>query len=234
MSRALQLAAVTLLAAVVVVGAIVLSSNGADEPAATTPAGVSPAEEVQDIYGGIPQEGNRLGDPDAPLTLVEIADLQCPFCAEYSVTALPTIVRDYVRTGKINYELRVRSFLGRDSVRAAGAASAAADQNAMFQFADLFFRNQGPENSDYADADFMRTIASQVEGLDAERVVKAADDPLAEPAVRRDEQFARRIGSTGTPDFYVLRNGRLAPLAPQGTSPEAYAAAIDAALAKNQ
>jgi protein-disulfide isomerase len=218
-------------AAVVVVGAIVLSSNGADEPAATTQPGVTPAEEVAELYAGIPQDGNRLGDPAAPATLVEIADLQCPFCAQYSFESLPTVVRDYVRTGKLKYELRIRSFLGRDSVRAAGAAAAAADQDRMYQFADLFFRNQGPENSGYADADFIRGIASQVEGLDVERVVAAADDPLAQPAVRRDELFARRIGSTGTPDFYIRRNGRLTPLAPQGTSPEAYTAAIDAALA---
>jgi protein-disulfide isomerase len=230
-SRALQLVAVTALAAVVVVGAIVLSSNGADEPDATTQPGVTPAQEVAELYAGIPQEGSRLGDPDAPATLVEIADLQCPFCAQYSVESLPTVVRDYVRTGTLKYELRIRSFLGRDSVRAAGAAAAAADQDRIYQFADLFYRNQGPENSDYADADFIRGIAGQVDGLDVERVVSAADDPLAEPAVRRDEQFARRIGSTGTPDFYIRRNGRLTPLAPQGTSPEAYTAAIDAALA---
>jgi protein-disulfide isomerase len=231
MGRALQLAVVTVLAAVVVVGAIVVSGNGADERGATTQPGASPAAEVRELYAGIPQNGTRLGDPDAPATLVEIADLQCPFCAQYSVQALPTIVRDYVRTGKLNYELRIRSFLGRDSVRAAGGAAAAAKQNRMYQFADLFFRNQGPENSDYADDAFMRRIAGQVDGLDVERVVKAADDPLAEPEVRRAEQFARGLGSTGTPDFYLRKGGRLTPLAPQGTSPEAYAAAIDAALA---
>jgi protein-disulfide isomerase len=225
MSRVLQLAVVTVLAAAVVVGAIVLSSNGAEEPAATPSTGSG------DPYAGIPQSGNRLGDRDAPATLLEIADLQCPFCAQYSTQALPSIVRDYVSTGKLRYELRIRSFLGRDSVRAAGAAAAAADQDRMYQFVDVFFRNQGPENSDYADADFIRGIASQVDGLDVERVVSAADDPLAEPAVRRDEQFARSIGSTGTPDFYIRRGGRLTPLEPQGTSPEAYAAAIDAALA---
>jgi protein-disulfide isomerase len=232
MSRTLQLVVVTALAAVVVVGAIVLSSNGGDEPAAPARPGVSPAEEVQELYAGIPQKGIRLGDPDAPLTVVEIADLQCPFCAQYSVQALPTIVRDYVRTGKVNYELRIRSFLGRDSVRAAGAASAAAGQNRMYQFADLFYRNQGPENSDYADADFMREIAGQVEGLDVDAVVAAADDPVDQPGVRGAEQFARDIGSTGTPDFYVRKDGQLTPLAPQGTSPGAYAAAIDAALAE--
>jgi hypothetical protein len=77
----------------------------------------------------------------------------------------------------------------------------------------------------------MREIASQVEGLDAERVVAAADDPLSYPAVRRGEMFARRIGSTGTPDFYVRRGGELTPLNVQGTAAEDYAAALDAALA---
>jgi protein-disulfide isomerase len=234
MARSLQLALVTVLAAVVVVGAVIVSGNGADDETPVPPAsqpGSTPAEDVAALYEGIPQKGMRLGQADAPATVVEIADLQCPFCAQYSVTALPAIVEDYVRTGKVAYELRIRSFLGRDSVRAAGAAAEAARENRMFQFADLFYRNQGPENSDYADAGFMREIAGQVEGLDVGRVVAAADDPLSYPAVERNETFARRIGSTGTPDFYLRRNGELTPLTVQGTAPEDYAAALDAALA---
>ena len=232
MSRSLQLALVTVLATVVVVGAIVVSGGGDDETpvAPVTTSGETPAEEVAALYEGIPQKGMRLGKADAPATLVEIADLQCPFCAQYSVSALPTIVQDYVRTGKIAYELRIRSFLGRDSVRAAGAAAEAAKENKMFEFADLFYRNQGPENSDYADADFMREIAGQVDGLDIEAVAAAADDPLSYPAVERNEMFARKIGSTGTPDFYLRKNGQLTPLSVQGTAPEDYAAALDAAL----
>jgi protein-disulfide isomerase len=237
LSRLLQLGLVLALAAVVVVGAVVLSSNGGDTetPAADQPteSGKTMAQEVEELYAGISQKGNLLGKRDAPATVVEIADLQCPFCAQYSVQSLPTIVRDYVRTGKVNYELRIRSFLGRDSVRGAGAAAAAAEQDRMFQFADLFFRNQGPENSDYADDAFMRMVAEQVPGLDADAVVAAADDPLAQPAVERDELYARKIGSTSTPDFYLKRGERLTPITPQGTSPEDYAAAIDAALASS-
>jgi protein-disulfide isomerase len=191
---------------------------------------VNPAEEVQKLYEGIPQKGIRLGDPDAPATIVEIADLQCPFCAQYSVQAMPTVVRDYVRTGKVNYELHVRSFLGRDSVRAAGAASAAARENRMYQFVDLFYRNQGPENSGYADADFIRGIASQIQGLDPEKLVAAADDPVDQPGVREAEQFARDLGSTGTPDFYVRKGGRMQPLQVAGTAPADYARALDAVL----
>jgi protein-disulfide isomerase len=226
-----QLAAVLVLAAIAVVVAIVISSGGGNDDEVPAAGSSTPdaAQEVQDLYAGIPQDGIRLGRA-APATLVEIADLQCPFCAQYSREALPPIVRDYVRTQKVRYELHFRSFLGRDSVRAAGAAAYAASQDKMFQFADVFYRNQGPENSDYADAAFIRGIASQVPGLDPDKAAAAADDPLAQPLVRAGEHFARDLGSTSTPDFYVRQGGRLRPLNPQGTDPEAYAAALDALL----
>jgi len=231
-----RLGAVVVLAAIVVVAAILISGGGDDEQAASpTPAASGEPtvnEEVAKLYDGIQQQGIHLGTKSAPATLVEIADLQCPFCAEYSRNALPTVVRDYVRPGKVRYELHFRSFLGRDSVRAAGAAAYAAQQNRMYQFADLFYRNQGPENSDYADSAFIRRIAGQVKGLDAEKAVAAANDPLSWPAVRAGEQFARNLGSTGTPDFYVRMGGRLTPLNVQGTTPEDYARALDAALAR--
>jgi protein-disulfide isomerase-like protein with CxxC motif len=90
---------------------------------------------------------------------------------------------------------------------------------------------QGPENSDYADSAFIRQIVSQVQGLDAEKVVAAADDPLSHPAVRAAEQFAQDIGSASTPDFYLRVNGRLTKVEAQGTAPEDYVTALDAALA---
>jgi protein-disulfide isomerase len=229
---AAQLAAVLALAALVVIGAILLSGGSDDEkaPAPRAPSTRSDADEVEQLYAGIPQDGIHLGKAGAPATLVEIADLQCPFCANYSRTALPTVVRDYVRTGRIRYELRFRSFLGRDSVRAAGAAAYAAQQDLMYQFADVFYRNQGPEESGYADSDFIRRVAAQVPGLDPDKTAAAADDPLAQPLVRQGEQFARDLGSTGTPDFYVRRNGQLQPLNAQGEAPEDYARALDAIL----
>jgi protein-disulfide isomerase len=223
----IQLGAVVVLAAIVVVGAILIS--GGDDDTAAPPPPKAGATAAPDPYAGIPQDGIHLGGP-APATLVEIADLQCPFCAAYSRDALPTVVRDYVRTGRVRYELRLRSFLGRDSVRAAGAAAFAARQNRMYQFADAFYRHQGPEESGYADRAFIESIAS-LAGVDPDKAAAAADDPLSFPAVKANEFFARRIGSTGTPDFYVRKGGALTQLNVQGTSPDAYAQALDAALA---
>jgi protein-disulfide isomerase len=227
-----QLAAILVLAALVVVGAILLSGGSDDEkaPAPRAPSTRSEAQEVEQLYAGIPQDGIHLGKAGAPATLVEIADLQCPFCANYSRTVLPSVVRDYVRSGRIRYELHFRSFLGRDSVRAAGAAAYAAQQDLMYQFADVFYRNQGPEESGYADSGFIRRVAAQVPGLVPAKAVAAANDPLAQPLVPQGEQFARKLGSTGTPDFYVRQGGRLRPLNAQGTAPEDYARALDAAL----
>jgi protein-disulfide isomerase len=230
--QVLQLSAVVVFAALVVVAAILIS--GGDDEETPAPRGASAptvAQEVEKLYEGIPQDGIHLGDPKAPATLVEIADLQCPFCAQYSTGALASVVEDYVRPGRIRYELRFRSFIGRDSVRAAGAAAYAAQQDLMYQFADVFYRNQGPEESGYADRAFIEQVAGQVAGLDPKKTADAADDPLSQPLVRQGEQFARDIGSTSTPDFYVRKGGgRLQPLQPQGTEPEDYTAALDAIL----
>jgi protein-disulfide isomerase len=228
--QVLQLSGVVVLAALVVVVAIVLSGGDEEAPAPRASSAPTVAEDVGQLYEGIPQNGIHLGDPKAPATLVEIADLQCPFCAQYSTTALASVVNDYVRPGRIRYELRFRSFIGRDSVRAAGAAAYAAQQDLMYQFADVFYRNQGPEESGYADRAFIERVAGQVPGLDPKKTADAADDPLSQPLVREGEQFARDIGSTSTPDFYVRKGGKLQPLDPQGTEPEAYAAALDAIL----
>jgi protein-disulfide isomerase len=218
----IQLAAVVALAAVVVVVAILVSGGDDDKTIeAVKPAASTEASEVQKLYADIPQHGISLGNRRAPVTLVEIADLQCPFCAAYSREALPTVVRDYVRTGRLSYELHFRSFLGRDSVRAAGAAAYAAREDRMYQFADLFYRHQGVEESGYADRAFIESIAADAN----------VDHPLSLPAVEAGEKFARSLGSTSTPDFYIRKGGRLTPVTVHGTAPEDYARALDAALA---
>jgi protein-disulfide isomerase len=209
--------------------ALVAGCGGGDSSARSAPA-PEPASGVEQLYDPIPQDGVRLGSRDAPATLIEFADLQCPFCGRFSREVLPTVVDAYVARGRIAYELRIRAFIGRDSVRAAGAAAAAARQDRLFQFADLFYRNQGPENSGYVTNAFVRGIADEVPGLDAERVVAAANDPLAERLVHRAQRLSEVIGSKGSPDFYLRRAGRLVPIEPEGPSVDEFTRALDAAL----
>src|SRR5262245_29370562 len=125
-------------AAVVVVIAIVVSSSGGgsakNRPAAAQKSnGPIPGQkESAAMLDGIPQSGIYLGKPTAPVRLVEFADLQCPFCREYSLQTLPHLVQDYVRDGKVRMEFRNLSFIGDDSVTAGRAAAAAGQQNRLW------------------------------------------------------------------------------------------------------
>ena len=102
MSRRLSIFAAVLGAAAAIVIGLVLVSSGGDD-ASTRPRQAS-ARDVTRILRGIPQEGLTLGDPKAPVLLVEFADLQCPFCRDYALNVLPQVVEHYVRTGKLRLE----------------------------------------------------------------------------------------------------------------------------------
>jgi protein-disulfide isomerase len=235
-SAVLRLGLVLGLAVVVVVIAIVVSSGGSKStpPAASTgdgSSGSSDAAQVAALFKGIPQSGIDLGKPSAKATLIEFADLQCPFCAEYSNNALPTVVKDYVRTGRLRYELRLRSFLGPDSVKAAGAASAAAAENRLYQFSDLFYRRQGQENTGYVTDAFIRSVASGA-GVDPAKAVAGAANASNDKLVKQAETLAKDVGSNSTPAFYLrLKGGRLVPVTPQALDGAAMKTAIDQALA---
>jgi protein-disulfide isomerase len=232
--RFLQLGGVLALAAVVViVAAVVLGGGGDDEraPADGSAPSAAQSREVGALFAGIPQRGTVLGDPDAPATLTEYADLQCPFCAEYARDVLPTVVRDYVRPGRLKLDLQLMSFLGPDSVRAAQMAAAAGMQNRMWPFAELFYRNQGQENSGYVTDEFLRGIASATPGLDAERAMRDRDSQEAAEAVQGVTRTAERAGVNSTPTFFVSRGrGEPRALELQTLTPAEFTAKLDAAL----
>jgi protein-disulfide isomerase len=189
-----MLAAAAAVAAIIVVAAIVISQGGAeDEETAPLPR--------------LQQDEVWLGDPDAPATLIEFADLQCPFCAEFANDELPRVVDEYVRDGRLRLELRLLAFLGPDSVRGRQVAHAAALQDRMWNYTERFFRNQGPENSGYATDSFLQRLARQTRGLDVDQLSQDFGNPQAEALTRQAERLARRLGVDGTPSFYLVRDG---------------------------
>jgi protein-disulfide isomerase len=236
-SALLRLGLVLGLAVVVVIIAIVVSSGGSktSPPAASTgdgSSGSSDAAQVASLFKGIPQKGIDLGQPSAKTTLIEFADLQCPFCAEYSNQAFSTVVKNYVRTGKLRYQLRVRSFLGDQSVTAAGAAAAATKENKLYQFADLFYRRQQQENTGYVTDGFISELANDT-GVNASAAVAAAKDAANQPLVQAAEKEAATLGSNSTPDFFLkLSSGRLVKVSPTDLTAQAFTQALDKALAQ--
>jgi protein-disulfide isomerase len=195
----------TLLAAIVAI--VLVAGGGGDsgsDESGDRVGGVEGAAETNDLFKGIPQSGTSLGNPKAKVVMTEYADLQCPFCAQYSNDVLPRIIEEYVRPGKVRLELRLLRFLGPDSNRGAQAAHAAGDGDRMWQFADVWYRNQGPENSGYADDDFITGIA-EAAGVSPDKAVEAAGSSSYDADIEGAEQEADLAGVDSTPSFVVGR-----------------------------
>jgi protein-disulfide isomerase len=183
------------LAAIVVAVAAIASSSGGATPK------VKPVE--SSLLAGIPERDGVLGDPKAKVTVTEFLDLQCPICAEASKQTLPTLINDYVRTGKVKLEARTLHFLGPDSDRAARAAAAAQEQGKLWPFVEAFYAAQGAENSGYVTDDFLRDVADAA-GLDADKVVDGGSDA----GIKRADADAAKLGVNSTPTFTVTKDGK--------------------------
>jgi protein-disulfide isomerase len=224
-SPLVRLLIVATLALAVVVAAIV----AAPSPRSESPSG---AVAASTRFDGIPQDGIALGSPDAPAVLTEFADLQCPYCAAYSREVLPSVVARYVRSGRLRLELQVLTFVGDDSVRAGAMAAAAARQDRLWPFADAFYRSQGQENSGYATDDFLRSLGEATPGLDVERAFGDRDRPRVLDTLAEADRQAVALGADHTPAFYLRHgDGPARPLEPSALTPDAFAAALDEALA---
>ncbi len=220
-------------AAVLVVALILLSggSSTSSGPAPTQAGEAVPGQaRTAQLLDGIPQEGRFLGDPKAPVTLVEFADLQCPFCKQYTDDVLPSVVEKYVRTGKVRLEFRPRTFIGPDSVKAAKIVVAAGGENKLWNTLELFYASQGEEGGGWVTDKLVGDVVKAV-GLDPAQIETAKDAPGIEKEIKEADLLATRNGLDSTPSFLLgPTGGELAPLPVQELSPAYFAQALDQAL----
>jgi protein-disulfide isomerase len=210
--RLTRLGAVLAGAAVVVAALVAVSTSGSGTKTASTTAAagrVTGASQSAAMLSGIPQHGLTLGDPKAPVRVIEFADLQCPFCRDYSLGTMPRLVQDYVRPGKVKMEFRSLAFIGPDSERAARVAQAAGQQNKLWNFVDLAYFNQGKENSGWATDAVLRRLAGAVPGLDVNRAFAARGSAAATAQLNAANTLATRSGVQSTPTFLVGRGSSL-------------------------
>lgn len=220
-------------AAVLVVVLILITggSDSNDGPAVTQAGETVPGQTLTaELLDGIPQEGRFLGDPKAPVTLVEFADIQCPFCKQYSDDVLPSVVQNYVRTGKVRLEFRPRTFIGPDSVKAAKVVVAAGAENKLWNTLELFFASQGEEGGGWVTDDLVKDVVTTA-GLDPAKIdARKESGPVAED-IKEADLLATRNGLDSTPSFLIgPTGGKLAPLAVQELTPAYFAQALDQAL----
>jgi protein-disulfide isomerase len=221
-SLIVALGAALFIAVALIAVSVLGSRESSAEPAAlaVVPVGHDP------LFGGIPQDGIALGRRDAPLTLVEYADLQCPYCAQWAREALPTIVTDYVRTGRVRIVFRGLAFIGPDSEKALRAALSAGERDQLWDAVHALYEHQGEENAGWVTDDLLQSLAPI--GVDMAR--------LSSRWVERERAAAARLAQTagvpGTPYFQVGKDGGpLRPLGVRSLDAGAFTAELDRLLA---
>lgn len=198
-TKLLQLGAGAVFLVIVAVVVLIVASSGGDSGGdAENLQEVAAAESV---VNGMPQNGMTLGDPKAEVELIEYGDMQCPVCKAYSEEILPQVIENKVRSGEAKMVFHNFTIIGPQSLPAGAAVLAAGEQSRGWDYLEVFYRNQGAENSGYADDAFLTAVAeaSGVKDVatwnkDRKKLTGKVEETTAE---------AQRYGFTGTPSFAI-------------------------------
>jgi len=207
--------AAVFLAIIAVVLAIVISQSGGSDEAGSTD--LNDVATVQSQLKGLPQNGPVLGDPSAKVTLIEYGDLQCSTCKLYADSIMPQLFSGPVRSGQAKIEFRAWPIIGPDSIPAAEGAYAAGQQGRFWSYIELFYANQGGENSGYVTDAFQTAVAKDAGVPNIAMWNQDRKDPRWKRLLKQHEQQAQAFGFTGTPSFAIQSAGGAAKPIPGQT-----------------
>lgn len=125
-------------------------------------------EDAQGLFGGMPQEGDRLGSDNAPVTIQVFNDIQCDDCRDDFLSTIPALAERYARPGDVKLLYRHYSNSVNPEQLGFYGAEAAADQGYGWQYIYLFFRNQGEAERFGIGQEYLASVAGAVEELDLE------------------------------------------------------------------
>jgi hypothetical protein len=200
---------VAVLAAGVILAAVLATGSGGSGAQLSRAQGTSEAQRIGVLLAGIPQSGNALGSPTAPVTLQYFGDLECSTARAFTLGTLPFIIRKWVRSGELRIEyrsLRTVSELDTFGVQQV-AALAAGRQDKLWYYLEYFYHEQGPEHSDYVTEHYLSGLARQVPGLKLEPWSHDRHNPQLTAQLIKDEQAALAARLHSTPSFLIGRTG---------------------------
>ncbi len=157
---------------------------------------------------------NAMGDPNAPITIVEYSDYQCPYCRRFSEQTEPQLMETYIKTGKVYFIYRsMGNFLSDNIARARGtinsesrdsamAAYCAADQGKFWEYHDILFANQTGEGVGAFSEARLRVMAQKI-GLDMKAFNECFNSGKYRQQVEQDYQDGIAAGVNGTPHFVI-------------------------------
>lgn len=195
-----------------------------------TPAPRPTAPSLNELLAISADDPRALGNPAAPVTIIELTDFECPFCQQFVRETRPQIIEQFVDTGVVRFVARdlPLSDLHPSAVVAAIAGRCAADQNKFWPMYEQLFRTHDTEWGGYPERDskLFVTFAGQL-GLDVDAFTACTGDPATEQAVKAEASAITRLGINVTPTFFV--NGQQL----RGAQPfKAFEALIEQAAAR--
>ncbi len=138
------------------------------------------------------------GDKDAPVTIIEFSDYQCPYCAKFDMQTLPALEENYIKTGKVKFVYRDFPLGFHKNAQKASEASECADEQGKFwEMHDKIFQNQHA-----LDAKSLKKYAQEL-GLETEKFNSCLDSGKMASEVQKDLSDGTSYGISGTPAFLI-------------------------------
>ena len=176
-----------------------------------------------------------LGNLDAPITILDFSDFQCPNCGRYVKNTEPILNETYIQTGKASLVYKYFPVVGFDSMNPALAGQCAQEQGKFWQFHQLVFANQKPIDSGWVSKDNLKNFASQISGLDLQKFSECLDSERYKDHINKDLDMAKKFQLQATPSFIIVNNDGTDPEILTGAHPfPSFAAIIDNKLEKNK
>ena len=144
-----------------------------------------------------------LGNPNAPITMVEFGDYQCTFCSKFFHETENSIITNYIKTGKVKVLFKDYIILGQDSINAANAAHCANDQKLFWEYHSMLYNNWAGENTGWADLAHLHEFANTL-GLDMDVFSTCMSDLKWNELVNLSSIDGQKLGVSGTPTFFVI------------------------------
>jgi len=203
--RLRMIGGVVLAAIAVVAVAIAVSSGGGSTATGlqTGPQQARTVTTVSSLLSGVPQSGATIGSPTAPVTMTYYGDLECPVCQDFTLHGgLTPLISNEVRQGKVKilfkaFETATRSPSVFRTQQV--AALAAGMQNHFWNYAELFYHEQGAEGTGYVTQAYLQGLAQQIPGLNVTQWSSDRNNAALATQVATDVQDGSRIGVSGTP-----------------------------------
>lgn len=191
-------------AALIVAGVLIgVSLSGDDGSGSVDDTAIS---RIQENVKGIPASGVVLGEPNAPVTITEYADIACIHCRDAALNTVPDVITDLVRDGQAKLEFAPTAFISASSERGALGVLAAAKQDAAWPFAEALFEIQGNAASDWLTDEDMEEVVTAL-GLDLEAWRTAYQSTEIEQEYLAAQRAVQAAGVSSTPTFVITGPG---------------------------